>query len=170
MSSWTIMGVPRMMVVYTLHTPFKIPSTTFRWPSRCWSWAVRTTATTTPSTIPMTRAAMVSCSVTPMPLRYSFQRSPSRKARWKPTLNQSRNSISRVPIGSLLSLPQPLGRTARKAAPGTQPGSRRLNAHPYFVVIYLSTIVWKVPSAFSSAIALFTASSRAVLPFFMPMA
>ena len=65
----TIMGVPRMTVVYTLHTALTSPSARFRHPSRCWSWAVRTMATTRPRTRPMDMAATVIWKVTPSPLR-----------------------------------------------------------------------------------------------------
>ena len=67
MSSWTIMGVPRMMVVYTLQTALKKPSTGFLRPERCWSWATRISATTLPSTTPIASAMAVTRSVVPTP-------------------------------------------------------------------------------------------------------
>ena len=65
----TIMGVPRMTVVYTLQTRSASPSRGLRRPGRCWSWAVRTMATASPRTRPMEMAAMVIWKVTPRPLR-----------------------------------------------------------------------------------------------------
>ena len=59
----------------------------------------------------------------------------------------------------------PFSLRGKKGGPEGRP-SRRV----YSAVIYLSTMPWKVPSAFSSAMAALTASSRAVFPLARPMA
>ena len=79
-SSCTIMGVPRITVVYTWHTELKTPSTGFERPGRCWSWATRTSATTLPSRTPMARAMAVTSRVVPTPPMYWSQRSFRTKA------------------------------------------------------------------------------------------
>ena len=75
MSSCTIMGVPRMMVVYTSQMALKKPSTGLRWLGRCWSWATRTRATRLPSTMPSASAMAVTSNVVPTPWMYCIQRS-----------------------------------------------------------------------------------------------
>ena len=77
--SWTIIGVPRMTVTYTLQMKLRMPRMMFFF-LRCWSCAVRMEATMTPRTMPMSMAITVTYSVVPMPSRYCFQRSASMKA------------------------------------------------------------------------------------------
>ncbi len=74
MSSCTIMGVPRMTVVYTLQIPFRMPSRNPGRSSLCWSWKVRTMATSRPSTTPRIRASTATFRVLPTPSRYIFHR------------------------------------------------------------------------------------------------
>ena len=74
-SSCTIMGVPRMTVTYTLQMMLSTAKKGLCRPFRCWSWPVRMTATSTPSTTPMSSATTVTIRVTPRPSKYCIHRS-----------------------------------------------------------------------------------------------
>ena len=76
-SSCTIMGVPRMTVTYTLQMPLNRPRMGFLCPVRCWSWAVRITATRMPRRMPRVSARAVTSRVVPTPFKYCFHRLPS---------------------------------------------------------------------------------------------
>src|SRR5699024_1362890 len=68
MSSWIMVGVPRMTVRYSLHSAFRMR----RWP--VWSWVVRMYAMMKPSTTPSAAAAKATVRVVLRPFRNSRYR------------------------------------------------------------------------------------------------